>query len=64
MSWTLCSHEKDVRAVSFNSAGDYFVTGGYDKLVAIWKTNFDEEIDGIFLILFLNENLNNFLFLF
>ena len=41
-------HQKNVKTVSFNVAGDYFVSGGGDNLVLVWKTNFDDYIDGKF----------------
>lgn len=31
--------------MSFNKGGDYFVSGGDDSKIMIWKSNFDEEID-------------------
>lgn len=37
-----------MKTVNFNTAGDYFVSGGGDNLVLIWKTNFDDYIDGIY----------------
>jgi len=41
-------HQKNVKTVSFNVTGDYFVSGGGDNLVLVWKTNFDDYIDGKF----------------
>lgn len=40
------AHEKEVKAFNFNTGGDYFVSGGSDNLVMVWKTNFDQDIDG------------------
>jgi len=44
LAWTLYSHEKEVSAVNFNLAGDYFISGGADNLVMIWKSSFDDDI--------------------
>ena len=41
-------HQKNVKTVSFNEGGDYFVSGGDDNLVLVWKTNFDDYIDDKF----------------
>jgi centriolar protein POC1 len=38
-------HEGPVRTVEFNEKGDYFATGGDDKLVMIWMSNFDRELN-------------------
>lgn len=38
--YTLYSHTGSVNAVDFSFAGDYFATGGDDKNLLLWKTNF------------------------
>jgi hypothetical protein len=30
--------------LNFSEKGDYFATGGSDKLVMVWMTNFDKEM--------------------
>jgi centriolar protein POC1 len=41
LAWTLYAHDKEVKAINYNVGGDYFVSGGSDNLVMVWKTNFD-----------------------
>lgn len=38
--FTLYSHTGAVNAVDFSFAGDYFATGGEDRNLLVWKTNF------------------------
>ena len=45
LGWTVFGHEGDVRTIEFNEKGDYFATGGDDKLVMIWMSNFDRELN-------------------
>ena len=45
LGWTVFGHEGPVRTVQFNRDGDYFATGGDDKLVMIWMSNFDRELN-------------------
>ena len=40
--YTLHGHDEVVNTVNFNSQGDQFMSGGNDKQVIIWKTNFDQ----------------------
>ena len=44
LAWTLFSHSNEVKSVNYNIGGDYFVTGGADNLVMVWKSNFDEDL--------------------
>jgi len=45
LGWTVFGHEGNVKTVEFNEKGDYFATGGDDKLVMIWMSNFDRELN-------------------
>lgn len=38
--FTLYSHTGAVNSVDFSFAGDYFATGGDDKNLLVWKSNF------------------------
>lgn len=38
--YSLYGHSGAVKAISFSQAGDYFTTGGDDKMLLVWKTNF------------------------
>ncbi|KAK9884775.1 hypothetical protein WA026_009005 [Henosepilachna vigintioctopunctata] len=38
--YTVGGHEGPVTCVKFSTNGEYFVTGGDDKYVMVWKTNF------------------------
>jgi len=38
----LYGHEGASTAVAFSPCGDYFVTGGSDSVVMVWKSNLDE----------------------
>jgi len=44
LGWTLFSHEREVKAVAFNKGGDFFVTGGADKLVCVWEAKFNQDL--------------------
>jgi WD40 repeat protein len=44
--YTLRGHENSVRAVKFSPKGDFFSSGGDDLQVMVWKTNFDQKIEG------------------
>lgn len=39
--YSLKGHEGSVTAISFSESGDYFASGGDDRQLLIWKTNFD-----------------------
>jgi WD40 repeat protein len=45
LGWTVFGHEGEIRTIDFNEKGDYFATGGDDKLVMIWMTNFDRDLN-------------------
>lgn len=45
LGWTVFGHEGNVKTIEFNEKGDYFATGGDDKLVMIWMSNFDRELN-------------------
>jgi centriolar protein POC1 len=45
LGWTVFGHEGEIRAIDFNEKGDYFATGADDKLVMIWMSNFDRELN-------------------
>jgi centriolar protein POC1 len=45
LGWTVFGHEGNVRTLEFNEKGDYFATGGDDKLVMIWSSNFDRDLN-------------------
>lgn len=45
LGWTVFGHEGEVRTIEFNEKGDHFATGGDDKLVMIWNSNFDRELN-------------------
>ena len=49
LGWTLYSHKNSVNSINYNPQGDYFVSGGADNLVMVWKSNFDEDMRCIFL---------------
>ena len=38
----MLGHKSAVTSVRFASKGDFFASGSEDKMVYIWKTNFDE----------------------
>lgn len=38
--FSLYSHTESVEAVDFSFAGDYFATGGDDRNLLVWKSNF------------------------
>ncbi|RXG59716.1 POC1 centriolar protein-like A [Armadillidium vulgare] len=38
--YTLHGHQNGVLSCNFDSTGDYFASGGCDKQVMVWKTNF------------------------
>lgn len=42
--YTLYGHEGPSTAVNFSPNGDYFVTGGTDSVVLVWKSNLDASI--------------------
>lgn len=46
LGWTLYGHEGEIKSLNFSEKGDYFATGGSDKLVMVWMTNFDKEMHG------------------
>jgi len=37
LGWTVFGHEGEIKTIQFNEKGDYFATGGDDKLVMIWQ---------------------------
>merc|ERR1712018_1116445 len=43
--YDVMGHKNGVNAVKFNTKGNYFASGSDDKMVYIWKTNFDEVDD-------------------
>jgi WD40 repeat protein len=45
LGWTVFGHEGEIRTIEFNEKGDYFATGGDDKLVMIWNSNFDRDLN-------------------
>lgn len=45
LGWTVFGHEGEIKTVQFNEKGDYFATGAEDKLVMIWQSNFDRDIN-------------------
>lgn len=45
LGWTVFGHEGQIRTIDFNEKGDYFATGGDDKLVMIWMSNFDRQLN-------------------
>lgn len=42
LDWTLYGHTGEIKSLNFSEKGDYFATGGSDKLVMVWMTNFDK----------------------
>jgi centriolar protein POC1 len=46
LGWTVLGHEGEIKTIKFNEKGDYFATGAEDKLVMIWMSNFDKNING------------------
>ena len=40
--YSLFGHSGAVESVKFSHAGDFFCTGGEDKTVLVWKSNFFE----------------------
>lgn len=38
--YSLYGHSGSVQSIKFSNAGDYFTTGGDDKMLLVWKTNF------------------------
>ena len=40
--YDLLGHKDAVSAVKFSTKGDFFASAGQDKVVYVWKTNFDE----------------------
>lgn len=40
--YTLYGHEGASTSAAFSPCGDYFVTGGVDSVVMVWKSNLDE----------------------
>jgi len=44
LDWTLYGHTGEIKCLNFSEKGDYFATGGSDKLVMVWMTNFDKEM--------------------
>lgn len=45
--YTLRGHQGAAQAVNFSQNGAYFASGGADNNVMVWKTNFDEHIEGL-----------------
>jgi WD40 repeat protein len=41
--YTLYGHDGPTSAASFSPGGDYFVTGGKDAVILIWKSNLEIE---------------------
>lgn len=39
--FTLYGHDGPVTALNFSNCGDYFITGGEDTIVNVWKSNLD-----------------------
>lgn len=46
LGWTVLGHEGEIKTIKFNEKGDYFATGAEDKLVMIWMSNFDKNMNG------------------
>lgn len=42
LGWTLYGHTGEIKCMNFNETGDFFATGGSDKMVMVWNTNFDK----------------------
>jgi WD40 repeat protein len=40
--YDVLGHKESVTSVKFSTKGDYFASGSEDKMVYVWKTNFDE----------------------
>lgn len=40
--YSLFGHSGGVNSVKFSQAGDFFCTGGEDKSILVWKSNFFE----------------------
>ncbi|XP_034935262.1 POC1 centriolar protein homolog A isoform X1 [Chelonus insularis] len=40
--YTIKCHEDGVSAIAFSASGEYFASGGKDKQLIIWKSNFDK----------------------
>jgi len=40
--YDVLGHKESVTTVKFSTKGDYFASGSEDKMVYVWKTNFDE----------------------
>ena len=36
-------HKGSINCVNFSNDGDYFISGGSDKIVMIWKSNFQQQ---------------------
>ena len=43
--YTLHGHQSDATATCFSPNGAFFATGGADKQVLVWKTNFDRALE-------------------
>lgn len=41
--YTLYGHDGPTTSATFSPAGDYFVTGGKDSVILIWKSNLEVE---------------------
>ena len=51
--YDVLGHKEAVTTVKFSTKGDYFASGSEDKMVYVWKTNFDE-VDEEVRFLFIN----------
>lgn len=41
--YTLKGHVGEITAIAFSKTGEYFTSGGEDRQLLIWKSNFDKE---------------------
>ena len=48
--YDVLGHKSSVTSVKFSTKGDYFASGSEDKMVYVWKTNFDEVDEQVWIL--------------